>query len=137
MSEETLDLSSLENAIRSFERALHTLQHNSTDDEYLRDSCIKRFEYCYELVCKTLRRYLKIISASPEVIEQMSFQDIIREGYKKGLLKHSWDRWHSYRENRNKTSHAYDEEIANTVLAGLWDFYRELDFFLAALTKEQ
>ena len=46
----------------------------------------------------------------------MSFSEMIRTAYEKGLVKNSWSLWQEYRDARNKTSHAYDETVADKVL---------------------
>ncbi len=44
-----LDLSSLQNALASLRRALTRWQAAGEQDEELRDACIQRFEYTFEL----------------------------------------------------------------------------------------
>lgn len=122
---EKLVLTPFNNAIESLHRAMVDYQH-SANDEYMRDACIKRFEYTYELSHKMLKRHLEITAPSPAQIDGMVFQDLVRLGYEKEVLKNSWDVWKTYRENRNKTAHGYNEDNAIAIVAGLQKFYDEV-----------
>ena len=127
-----LNLESLEKAIISFKKAID--EYNSDrNNEFVRDAVIQRFEYSYELATKMITRYLSLVSADPSSINELTFPEIIREAYTRGILKNSWDMWKIYRQDRNKTSHGYDEanaiEIANDVLL----FYNEAIFLLEKL----
>ena len=51
-----LDLSSLRDALASLNRALTRWQVAGSQDEELRDACIQRFEYTFELSWKMLAR---------------------------------------------------------------------------------
>jgi nucleotidyltransferase substrate binding protein (TIGR01987 family) len=104
-------------------------------DQFIRDSCIKRFEYSYELSHKMLRRYLE--ATEPATTDQLSFPSLIRLGFVRGVLKCSWDVWHEFRDARNKTSHTYDEAKANDVLRILPAFAAEADFLCAEIGRRQ
>jgi nucleotidyltransferase substrate binding protein (TIGR01987 family) len=72
-----LDLSSFEKSIISLKKAI--LDHdNLPDDEYIKDACIQRFEYTYELSWKMLKRYLEMIESTPEEIDALSFASLIK-----------------------------------------------------------
>ncbi len=123
--EEKLDISFLKKAVDSFKKALHQYEIDK-DNEFIVDTCIQRFEYCYSLSTKMIKRYLKMTSDNPEEIEALGFQNLIRKAYSKKMLKHSWDKWSEYRDNRNYTSHAYNEKKAIKLVSGLDDFYNEV-----------
>jgi nucleotidyltransferase substrate binding protein (TIGR01987 family) len=108
-----IDISSLRRALATLDEAL-VAHANAPDDKFIRDACIQRFEYSYELAHKMLRRYL--VAAEPAGVHEMSFPNLIRLGYERGLLAQSWDVWIKFREARNATSHAYDEAKANSVV---------------------
>lgn len=111
----------------SFEKALGSLQRvlgrsrTVPGDEDIRDACIQRFEYTYELAFKMLKRQLDQELPSREELDQLSFKDVIRVGAERGLIA-APERWFEYREKRNITSHTYDEEKAREVFAVLTDF---------------
>ncbi len=130
-----LDTFALNKAISSLARAVEKLSLTPTD-EFVRDSCIQRFEYTYELCGKFLRRYLKMTEASADEIEQMSFPTLIRTACERNLLLHDWATWINYREKRNITSHTYDEDKANSVLKIVPQFLQEA-LYLSEHLEEQ
>lgn len=101
---------------------------------FLLDAAIQRFEYTYELGCKMLKRYLEMYGTSGSV-DKMSLPELIRTGYEQGLLNSSWDRWHTFRDARNITSHTYDLKKANQVFAIIPSFYEEVCFLLNRLQQ--
>ena len=130
-----LDLSSLEQALHSLKIALR--EWNRASSPFVKDSCIQRFEYTYELSHKMLKRTLERMSPSPEEIDRLSFQDLVRLAAEQGLLAHSWDKWSAFREARNSTSHAYSEKKADEVFAAIPDFAGEAAYLLQQLKARQ
>ena len=128
-----LNLSPLEKALTSLYAALeeYKKQHN----DFIRDSCIQRFEYTYELSWKMLKRHLEHTAPGSSTIDELSFANLIRMGNEKGLLLSDWSKWKLYREARNSTSHTYNEEKANFVFQIIPDFYNEADFLLKKLIE--
>jgi nucleotidyltransferase substrate binding protein (TIGR01987 family) len=115
-----LDFSSFEKALVSLQRVL---DRSSTvpEDIDIRDACIQRFEYTYELAFKMLKRQLEQELPSSEELDHLPFKEVIRIGAERGLIA-SPQRWFDYRDKRNITSHTYDEEKAREVFAVLADF---------------
>jgi nucleotidyltransferase substrate binding protein (TIGR01987 family) len=132
LSLEKLNISPLQKAIQSLERAIQKHVILPTD-EFIRDACIQRFEYTYELCVKFLRRYLEISETNRTEIKEMSFPAIIRTADSRGLLKSDWTGWKSYRELRNITSHTYNEEKATAVVAGIPAFLQDAQYLLEQL----
>lgn len=126
-----LVLDPLQNAIQSLKTAL--LSYKNDNAEFTRDACIKRFEYTYELCHKMLKRHLEITSPTPSEIDEYTFQTLIRTGYERGLLLNSWDKWATYRDNRNRTSHGYNEQNAIIIVGELDDFMTEATHLLNTL----
>jgi nucleotidyltransferase substrate binding protein (TIGR01987 family) len=129
-----LDLSSLENALQRLHEAL---QANSAEPQnsLYRDACIQRFEFCYELSHKMLKRYLELASPNPVEIDELAFPDLIRTGSEQGLLQNGWDVWKNYRQARSITSHTYDESKAITVMQIIPGFLSEGGALLTALKQ--
>jgi nucleotidyltransferase substrate binding protein (TIGR01987 family) len=119
-----LDLSSLAKAVARLSEALEALDE-TPDNSLYRDATIQRFEFTYELAHKLLRRYLEMAAATPQSIDEMAFQDLIRTGSEQGLLRSGWDRWKDYRKARGTISHTYDADKAMEVLAIVPDFLLE------------
>ena len=117
-----LDITSLEKAVASLEAAL-ARQARTPDDDMIRDACIQRFEFTYELTHKMLKRFLEATSADPAAFDAMPFQDLIRTGSERGLLRSDWSRWKLFRTARSITSHTYDEDKAREVFAIVPDFW--------------
>ena len=128
-----LELSSFEKALASLDEAL--AEYDRTQSQFVKDACIQRFEYTYELAHKLLKRQLEAMSPNPSEIDQMSFPDMIRSGAERGLLAQSWDHWKYFRDARNATSHAYNEQKANEVFARIPAFRDEAAFLLARLQE--
>jgi len=116
----TLDFSSFEKALTSLQRVLARSATAPTDDD-LRDACIQRFEYTYELAFKMLKRQLEQELPSSDELDHLPFKEIIRIGAERGLITVP-ERWFDYRDKRNITSHTYDEQKAREVYAVLSDF---------------
>jgi len=129
-----LDLTSFAKAIDRFSEGLDILREQP-DDTLIRDGVIQRFEFTYELAHKTLKRYLEMTAATPDVIDGMSFQDLIRTGNEQGLLLNDWEEWKQYRQSRTDTSHTYNEEKALLVIEKIPAFLDEARFFLRQLRE--
>ena len=78
-------------------------------NEFLRDSVIQRFEFCWELTWKTLRLWLDYLG-----IEASNPRDIFREALQSGLI-HDGNAWSEVQRMRNLTSLTYDEKLAEQV----------------------
>lgn len=128
-----LELSSFEKALASLIEAL--AEYDRTQSQFVKDACIQRFEYTYELAHKLLKRQLEAMSPNPSEIDQMSFPDMIRTGAERGLLANGWDEWRRFRDARNATSHAYNEKKANEVFERIPAFRDEAAFLLARLQE--
>lgn len=128
-----IDLSSLKKAIASLDRAIKRSRADSSDEE-LRDATIQRFEYTYELSWKMLKRTLEKVSPTPFAIDQMSFKEMIRTTAEQGLLSNV-EKWFTYRELRNQTSHGYDQVKAQEVYKEILYFYEDAVELLNRLEK--
>ena len=105
-----LDFSALNKALTSLNKAL-AKSAAAPDDEELRDACIQRFEYSFELCWKMLKRQLEQELPSPAEIDGYSFRQLFRVGAERGFVD-DVEAWFDYRELRNITSHTYDEAMA-------------------------
>lgn len=131
-----LNLSSFQNALDSLKVGLDAHQADP-ENKFIRDACIQRFEYCYELTHKMARRYLEINESSPSEIKTMGFPNFIRLGYERGLFNAEWAEWKKFRDSRNITSHAYDEEKAKIVFQSIPKFLTEAQFLLKQIQQRQ
>lgn len=116
-----LDLSSFHDALASLQRALTRWQGTGSQDEELRDACIQRFEYTFELGWKMLKRRLELDLADARSVDAMSFRDLMRSGGERGLVR-DVDAWMVFRDKRNTTSHTYNAAKAADVAAVIPSF---------------
>jgi nucleotidyltransferase substrate binding protein (TIGR01987 family) len=129
-----LDISPLVNAIDRLREGLARHLGEPTDDQ-LRDGLIQRFEFAYELCHRMLRRYIRQSVASPDEVDRMAFQDLIRTANQQGLLLGDWPAWHRYRDSRAKTSHAYHAKTAQEVAKTIPGFLAEAEYLRDELRK--
>ena len=120
-----LSIEPFEKAIVSLEQALDRHGQDPSDD-LIRDACIQRFEFTYEIAHKTLKRHLEQVSPNPAEFDGMPFADLIRSANERSLLRGDWPAWRRYRDMRAKTSHTYDEAVAIEVVAGIPAFVDEV-----------
>ena len=87
------------------------------EDDISRDASIQRFEFCIELAWKTARRHLGTATTGPkQVVREMAQAELIENV---GL-------WLEAIDQRNLSSHTYNEEIARKVYNFAGDFLSEL-----------
>lgn len=130
-----LDFHSLKKAIKSLERAIVRTQRAPLDEE-LRDAVIQRFEYTYDLACKMMKRQIEQESPNPAEIDRLSFKDLLRTAAEKGIISEV-EQWIVYRDQRNITSHTYDEAEAKSVYKTALKFYRDAEILLSNLEKRK
>jgi nucleotidyltransferase substrate binding protein (TIGR01987 family) len=135
-----LDFSPLGNAVGQLEKALGYANSDMAKAdaglrEQLRNSVILCFEFTYELSHKMLKRYLEETAANPDEIDSMTFQNIVRIGNEKGLLRSDWPRWRTYRQARTDSSHTYDQAKAEAVFAIAPDFLDEARYLFDVLSE--
>lgn len=129
----SLDLSPLEKALASLNRAL-VRALAAPGDEELRDACIQRFEYTFELCWKMLKRQLEEELPNPPEVDGYSFKQMFRVSGERGLVG-DVEAWFEYRERRNLTSHTYNEEKARQVFAVLPRFAADAAALLRKLEE--
>lgn len=127
-----LDLTALQGALTSLRRALTRWQSTQGQDEELRDACIQRFEYTFELSWKMLARRLERDLPDAQSVDAMSFRELMRSGGERGLVR-DVDAWMVFRDKRNTTSHTYNATKAAEVAAILPGFADEAHALLLQL----
>ncbi len=119
----TLSITELEKAHTSLKEALftHHAQMQGQLKDMLRDSVIQRFEFCIELAYKVSLKTLGIPAQAPK--------PALREMLRSGLID-NLDLWFDFIEARNKSSHTYDEAIANEVMTWIEKFEPEFGILI-------
>lgn len=75
-------------------------------NEFMRDSVIQRFEFCVELAWKTSKKVMGTTTTAPkQVIREMAQNNLIDDV----------DLWLRAIDERNKSSHTYNEDLAEKV----------------------
>lgn len=128
-----LDLTSFEQALAALDRGLARAA-GAPGDEELRDACIQRFEFTFELAWKMLKRRLELDFPNPQEVDAMSYRALIRAGAEQGLIENV-PAWFVYRDKRNLTSHTYNAAKAKEVFAVVSDFARDARRLLQRLTQ--
>ena len=131
----TIDLSALEKALTSLFEVIKVYNDDQTN-LITRDSMIQRFEYTYSLALKMIKRYFSNGAFIFENIDSMTFNEMIRQANKMGLLSSNLEKWDNYRQKRNLTSHTYDEKIAVEVVEIIEDFAQEAQYLLDKLKEK-
>ncbi len=78
----------------------------------VRDGVIQRFEFTAELAWKTMREYLLL----QEITDINSPKAVMKEAYNNNLISDDVG-WLQILQDRNSTSHIYDEEDANEIFS--------------------
>ena len=135
-----VDLATLEKALAQLETCLDycTSAEASSDPklaEVFRSAAIQAFEFTYELGHKVLRRYIDATEPSGPSNERLSFPELVRVGYDRGIVSGPWRSWAEYRRLRALTSHTYNAGYAMEVFAAIPSFHDEIRFMLAAMRK--
>ena len=100
-------------------------------DQLDRDGVIQRFEFTFELSWKTLRLFLidqGIITKSPK--------DALKEAFKYGLIKDE-NIYLDMLEDRNQTSHIYNEEISKGIYSRIKKYYSPIMLKLVKEIKKE
>ena len=85
------------------------------------DAAIQRFEFCYELLWKALKKML----LDQENIEVQSPKQVLQHAYALGWIKDE-KLWLQMAQDRNLTSHTYQEELA-------LEIYQRIPTYLKAM----
>ena len=109
--------------LNSFERALAQLAkfiQKGDLNELEEQGLIQAFEYTYELGWNLLRDYL----TNRGVTELFGSRDVIREAFRVELISDG-ETWMAMLQDRNRTSHTYNEETARAIADAVIGRYYE------------
>lgn len=123
----------IEKIILSLNESIDIISRNtdSTHEKWLRDSVIQRFEYSIEWIWKFLKYFLLEEywedESSPKMIIKTSFKNWILPDMKIFI---------DMIEKRNRLSHDYHEEFAETSFENIIDYYIDpINSFLEYIRK--
>lgn len=116
----TINTDYLERCIKTLEQSytmLNKAEEGSIEYEIYRNSLVKGFEMTIEQSGKLLRKKLAPYFSSKRELDKVNFKDLYRHALKHSLLDvDEVQRWFSYRDNRNNTSHDYGQQFAEQTL---------------------
>ena len=104
----TSRITSLQSEIQRFEEAL-----SAPETDLTRDAAIQRFEFCFELAWKVIQE-----KSRTEGLDCYSPKSCIKLAFKNQWVKDETS-WLAMLEDRNRTSHTYDEVLAADVYSRL------------------
>jgi nucleotidyltransferase substrate binding protein (TIGR01987 family) len=105
------------NAIARLNEVIEISKQRSLN-QFERDSLIKRFEFSYEMAWKLMMSYEK----DNGVIGILGSKDVVRQAFSMSLIDNG-EAWLEMIDDRNKTSHLYDEEMAIDVIDAITHTY--------------
>ena len=107
-------------------------EHQPTVPAYAiyRDAVVTRFNFCYELAFKTLKRYLREYAG----LDETYVNEVFRAAARLGLID-ELTAWLSYKEQRNLNVHTYRLNQAETTAKLAGQFLADLRALLAALER--
>lgn len=103
-------LNTFKNAIRRLAEVID-LSNERKLNQFEYDSLIKRFEFSFEMAWKLMMSYEK----DNGVAELHGSKDVVRQAYRMSIITNG-EAWLEMIDDRNKTSHLYDEEMASDVI---------------------
>ncbi len=106
-----------------------TLEGEGFGDIFL-DLAVKRFEFTFEMAWKAIRRCLDFLG-----VEAKYPRACFKEAYAIGLLTNE-PVWLEMIEQRNLTSHVYNQEEARGILARLDDYRHNFEELLSRLDEK-
>ena len=97
----------LQNAVKRLREAVA-----QPESDLIRDAVIQRFEFTFELVWKSLKLYLE-----RQGLDCGGPRSTLKKAFTEGLINSpdEADVWLRVLEDRNLTSHAYDEALATRI----------------------
>ncbi len=132
-----LDLSSFKKTIVALEESLTIYnKYKETDEKHertLKRGAIQAFVVSYEMARKMLVRYLK--EYYDENFDQMPIRDIFCYGQRIGILSDA-EKWFTYKNNKDNSSHIYDLCIADQVFDATDDFLQEAQYVLEEMEQK-
>ncbi len=123
-------LKRLQNFSLALERLQESIHENPAISSTILDGTVKRFEFTFELSWKLMKDYLDY-----KGIEAATPRDVIKEAYQAKLISNG-DQWIQMLEDRNTTSHVYDEEEIRKIYNNIKNIhFPQLKIFQHTISK--
>lgn len=117
-----MSLELLKERNKVFRKGLSSLEEalKLPESEIVRDACIQRFEYCFEMGWKLLKRMIEFENGAPVA---GGITSCIKKAVELRIIDRE-DLWLDAQRGRNLTSHTYDEAIANELYRNIQNYYK-------------
>lgn len=117
---------SLERAVTRFGEALE-----APETDMNRDATIQRFEFCFELAWKAVQSVAREAGLGCQ-----SPKECLRLAFRQGWIDEE-STWLAMLDDRNRTSHTYDERFAHQLYSRLPEYLAPLQTLAARLRAER
>ncbi len=131
-----LRFSSYAKALKLLENAVNIVNsrvNNDEIDDLLKEGLIQRFEYTHELSWRVMKDYAEYQGFS----DILGSRDAFRKALEIGLINDA--RWIESIEDRNRTSHNYDnetvKEISHTILNVYFPLFQDFEKTMLFLSE--
>lgn len=131
----TLDLHAFKKALTSLENGVAVALKKEKEDgidvlemNLIMAGVIQNFEFTYELCWKFMKRWLEA-NISYEAVDGVSRKELFRIAAENRLID-DISKWIDFHQARNKTSHIYDEDVAEKVYVITKEFLPEAKVLL-------
>ena len=119
--------------LASFIKSVKNLKSilTETETQIVRDAAIKRYEICYELAWKSVQEALR--AEGLEICK--SPKSCFKEAFKQSWIADE-EAWAEMIQNRNLTTHTYDEDLAEEIYDSLGKYLSLFEYLLAQLQAQ-
>ena len=130
----SLELNSLIKALNSLERSIAVAEKKADSNckgdeiEVIIAGVIQNFEFTYELCWKFMKRWLSE-NIGATYVDGITRKELFRLASENKLIEKT-EKWFEFHTARNRTSHVYDEDVAQYVYSIAKQFLPEAKIFL-------
>ncbi len=126
-----IKINNLSKALDSLKESIILEKKNTEKNIFsiFRDSAIQRFEYTYELSWKFMKY---ILEKYDKEIETRSPRQTLKTAFRVGYID-NLNLWFNISEYRNKTSHEYEQDIADELFDNIPEFLEEIQKFYESI----
>lgn len=130
MSKLEIKLNNFKNALQRLKESVIEIKRDNSSD-VVRDGVIQRFEFTYELAWKATKEYMEEMG----IVDKNSPKAVIKEAFAQKLIQNEQN-WLLMLNDRNLTSHVYEEEMAQQIAERIIGCYIiEFEKLLSELRK--
>lgn len=130
-----MDIQKLREKLEDFSKALNRLKEaleRDQSDDIVLDAVIQRFEFTYELSWKLIKAYMSYSGIADVKTPRQAF----KEAFAAGLIDEG-DVWLEMLDDRNLTSHTYDQSTARRVYEKVKNrYYPAMSKLKEAISRE-